>query len=66
MRIMKDHDVPSPADEPVVISLEEYRQAQTRPDDKPPAPTDGNDPKTDDAYWAGRTLAMRRSARWAA
>ena len=41
-------------------------QLNALPDDKPPEPTDGNDPKTDEAFWAGRNLAMRRSARWAA
>ena len=50
----------------MIISLEAYRQANARPDDNPPEPTDGNDPKTDEAFWAGRNLAMRRSARWAA
>ena len=63
---MKDEKEPQTHDEPVIISLEAYRQANGLPDDTPPEPTDGNDPKTDDAYWAGRTLAMRRSARWAA
>ena len=53
-------------DEPAIISLEAYRQANVLPDDNPPAPTDGGDPKTNEAYWAGRNLAMRRSARWAA
>ncbi len=63
---MKDHKDPLPQDEPVIISLEAFRQAQTRPDDNPPEPTADDDPKADDAYWAGRNLAMRRSARWAA
>ena len=60
---MKD---PQPNDEPVIISLEAVRQALARPDDKPPEPTHDNDPKADDAFWAGRNHAMRRSARWAA
>ena len=63
---MKNHEDPQPHDEPVIISLEAFRQADARPDDNPPEPTDGNDPKADDAFWAGRNLAMRRSARWAA
>ena len=62
---MKDHQDHQSPDEPAVISLEEYRRTHALPDDKPPA-TDGTDPKTDEAYWAGRSLAMRRSARWAA
>lgn len=53
-------------DEPVIISLEAYRQANALPDDNPPEPTDGNDPKANEAFWAGRNHAMRRSARWAA
>ena len=63
---MKDHEDPHSQDEPVIISLEAYRQADAQPDDNPPEPTDGNDPKTAEAFWAGRSLAMRRSARWAA
>jgi hypothetical protein len=63
---MKDHESPQPHDAPATISLEEYRLAQGLPDDKPPEPTKDNGPQTDDAHWANRTLAMRRSARWAA
>jgi len=66
---MKNQD-PQPHDEAVTISLEDFRRNQTLPDDKPPEPSkDSDDPqvdKTDEAFWAGRTLAMRRSARWAA
>jgi hypothetical protein len=56
-------------DEPVILSLEAHRNSL--PDDKPPEPTDGKDaegkdPKADEADWAGRNHAMRRSARWAA
>ncbi len=63
MKENQDHTLP---DEPAVISLEEYRRTHVLPDDKPPAPTDDGNPKTDEAFWAGRSLAMRRSARWAA
>jgi hypothetical protein len=63
---MKDHEPSQTHDEPVIISLEAYRQAHALPDDTPPEPTDDKDPKVNDAYWAGRSLAMRRSARWAA
>jgi hypothetical protein len=63
---MTDNERAQPTDDPVIISLEEYRRTLTLPDDKPPEPTKDNDPKTNDAYWAGRSLAMRRSARWAA
>jgi len=63
---MKDHEDPQSHDEPVIISLEAFRKAQARPDDNPPEPSDDHDPKADEAYWAGRNLAMRRSARWAA
>ena len=65
-KIVKDHEDSEPVDEPVIISLEDYREAHPVPDDKPPEPTDGDDPKADEAFWAGRNLAMRRSARWAA
>jgi len=63
---MNQHEDFHVDDEPVIISLEAYRQATARPDDHPPEPTNDKDPRTDDAYWAGRNLAMRRSARWAA
>ena len=63
---MKDQEIPQSHDEPVIISLEAYRQANASPDDKPPEPTDDKDPKVNEAFWAGRNLAMRRSARWAA
>jgi hypothetical protein len=60
------YEEPRPEDEPVILSLEEYRRAIARPDDPPPQPTDENDPRADESYWAGRNSAMRRSARWAA
>ncbi len=63
---MNDHEDSEPLHEPVVISLQDYREAHPVPDGTPPKPTGGNDPKADEGYWAGRTLAMRRSARWAA
>ena len=64
---MKKHEDPQPHDEPVILSLEAYRQAQARdPTTNPPDPADANDPKADEAFWAGRNFAMRRSARWAA
>ncbi len=66
MKKHKDHKDPQLPDEPAIISLEAYRQAHALPDDHPPTPTDDNDPKADEADWAGRNLAMRRSARWAA
>ncbi len=65
-KVMKNHKDPQLHDEPVILSLEALRQADLRPDDKPPEPTDDSDPKADEAFWAGRNLAMRRSARWAA
>ena len=65
-KTMKDHEDPQSPDDPVILSLEAYRQANALPDDKPPEPTDDKDPKADEAFWAGRNLAMRRSARWAA
>jgi hypothetical protein len=63
---MQDHEDPQSHDEPLILSLEAARQAAARPDDNPPEPTDGNDPKADEIFWAGRNFAMRRSARWAA
>jgi hypothetical protein len=63
---MNNSDEPKPEEEPVILSLEAHRQGESLPDDTPPEPTDGQDPKADEAYWAGRNLAMRRSARWAA
>jgi hypothetical protein len=67
---MSNHEEPQDQaqDEPVILSLDAHREANTLPDDKPPEPTSGQeqDPKADEAYWAGRNHAMRRSARWAA
>ncbi len=63
---MSIYEEPESEDEPIILSLEAFRQAETRPDDQPPQPTDDHDPKAEEAYWAGRNHAMRRSARWAA
>ena len=64
---MRKKEEPRADDQPVILSMEAYRQANPRPDDKPPEPTDGQDPKADEAYWAGRNHAMQESfARWAA
>ena len=63
---MKNYEDPQNQDEPVIIALEVARQAEAKPDDNPPEPIDGRKPKADDAFWAGRNHAMRRSARWAA
>jgi hypothetical protein len=65
-KTMHQHEETRIDDEPVIISLEAYRQANVRPDDQPPEPTNDHDTRPDEAYWAGRNLAMRRSARWAA
>jgi len=62
----KQEKYPSPHDEPVITSLEAYRQAHSSPDDKPPEPTGDNDPNENEAFWAGRNRAMRHSARWSA
>ncbi len=64
---MSIYEEPNSDDEPVILSLEAFRQANSRPDDQPPQPTGGEDEKKpDEAFWAGRNHAMRRSARWAA
>jgi len=63
---MRKHEEPHSDDQPVILSLEAFRQANPRPDDKPPEPTDDRDKTAEEAYWAGRNHAMRRSARWAA
>jgi len=52
-------------DEPIILSFEAYKQAQPKPDGQPPLPTNDDQPQDED-FWAGRNLAMRRSARWAA
>jgi hypothetical protein len=64
--LMKKHDTPQTHSKASIISIEAKRDENNLPDDNPPEPTDGNDPKTKESFWAGRTLAMRRSARWAA
>ncbi len=66
VKLMINHKDSPPDDEPVILSLEAARQSDVRPDDNPPEPADSNVPETDEAFWAGRNLAMRRSARWAA
>jgi hypothetical protein len=63
---MSIYEEPESDDEPIILSLEAFREASSRPDDQPPQPTDDGEPKGDEAYWAGRNHAMRRSARWAA
>ncbi len=63
---MNDQEDPELIDEHVIISLKDYREANARPDDTPPEPTGGDDSDANDVFWAGRNLAMRRSARWAA
>jgi hypothetical protein len=65
-KLMKKHEKIQPSGEPMIISLEAARQTNARPDDDPPDPSDGNDTKPDEAFWAGRNNAMRRSARWVA
>jgi hypothetical protein len=60
----KQHEM---IDEPVILSIEAYRRSD---------PPSGHDPRPErsdrdvepriESYWAGRNLAMRRSARWAA
>jgi hypothetical protein len=63
---LRKHEEPQLPGEPVIISLDSVRQANARPDDHPPEPTNGNDHKGGESFWAGRNLAMRRSARWVA
>jgi hypothetical protein len=69
VKLMDNYEDPQSPDEPVILSFEAARQANLRLDDSPnpPEPIDDNDdPKADEAFWAGRNFAMRRSARWAA
>jgi hypothetical protein len=64
---MEIYEEPQCEDEPVVLSLEDYRRGHTRPDDHPPRPSDDDrDQRAHETYWSGRNHAMRRSARWAA
>ena len=62
---MKVYEEPDDCDEPVILSLEDFRRANTQPDDHPTNPNDDKS-KDQENYWAGRNHAMRRSARWAA
>jgi hypothetical protein len=65
---MIDREQPAPLDdedEPVILSLEDFRRANALPDETPPDPSD-NKEQAKEAFWAGRNHAMRRSARWAA
>ena len=67
VKLMKHPEDPQSHDEPAILSLENVRQVKLQTNDNPAKePADENDPKTDEAFWAGRNLAMRRSARWAA
>ena len=54
-----------PNDEPVIFSLEAYRNAVALADDDPPDPPDDKKAKVNEYFWAGWNHAMRRSARWA-
>ncbi len=57
-----------PEDEPVILPLRPEDHRDPPEPDKPPSP-DEKDEKTDtetEEFWAGRSLAMRRSARRAA
>ncbi len=64
---MSIYEEPDSEEEPIILSMEEFRRTKLRPDEPPPEPTDERgDPRPDEAYWAGRNHAMRRSARWAA
>jgi hypothetical protein len=57
-----------PDDEPVILPLRPEDHRNPPEPDKPPSPGE-NDEKTDtetEEFWAGRSLAMRRSARQAA
>ncbi len=65
-KIVNDQEDSEPLHEQEIISLQDYREAHPVPDDMPPNPTGGDDPKALEIFWAGRNLAMRRSARWAA
>jgi len=64
--VMENHEDHLSCDEPSILSLEAGQQANTMPDDHPPEPPGDDHPTVDEAYWAGRNFAMRRSARWAA
>lgn len=67
VKLMKKHEYPQPHDEPVILSMEAACQIiEEQPDDDPPKLADSIDSKTNETFWAGRNLAMRRSARWAA
>jgi hypothetical protein len=63
---MENHKDAKLHDEGNIFSLEAYRKANSLPDDKPPGPTKDGDRKAGKDIRAGRRLAMRRSARWAA
>jgi hypothetical protein len=63
---MKDHKDQKPDDEPVILSFEVHQEAVEHAQEAPPETADESDPETVEAFWAGRNLAMRRSARWAA
>jgi hypothetical protein len=65
-KIVNDQEDSERLHEQEIISLQDYREAHPVPDDMPPKPTGGDDPKALEIFWAGRNLAMRRSARWAA
>ncbi len=67
---MNNHrNEPGEHEEPVILSFEAFKKGDVQPgnhpDDQPPQTTDEGQPQGDD-FWAGRNLAMRRSARWAA
>ncbi len=53
-------------EEPEILPLWLYRRPDPHDDDHQPEGPDYGRSTRDEAFWAGRNHAMRRSARWAA
>ena len=63
---MKKKKRPAPDNEPVILPFRALEQRDPpEPDPNPDAPPDESASEKDE-FWAGRTFAMRRSARVAA
>ena len=65
MRQFMDENA-KPVDEPTILSIERYLNLDPPGRDPRPERSEHEDGPHSEKYWAGRNLAMRRSARWAA
>jgi hypothetical protein len=63
---MNNDDFEEAVREPEILPLWLYQGPGPQDDDHQPEGPDYEDDTRAETFWAGRNLAMRRSARWAA